>query len=177
MYGRDADRRYRDEAYAAGADRAWRFWAGNCSISRDTLTDVGLYDEEFRDYGWEDTDWGYRLRAAGVPIVLDPELETDHHIASTTTAIRVDRSYRSGLAERRFMNKFALTDHPFRAAPVAPTPWTRLVHATSSLSQSQRMMLARLVDRVGSVLPKAVGRRSIGLLVESSHRGGSDQGA
>ncbi len=42
------------------------FYSGNCSIRRDVLLAVGLFDEAFRAYGNEDLELFVRLAAAGV---------------------------------------------------------------------------------------------------------------
>ena len=86
-------------------DTRWRYWGGNVSVDRETWDRVGPYDEGYRGYGWEDVDWGYRVHSAGVPITVVPGLETDHHIAATTTAGRALRAYYSGSARRRFEAK------------------------------------------------------------------------
>ncbi len=43
----------------------------NASIQRQVLIDVGMFDEGFRVYGWEDFDLGLRLEARGVRRVFD----------------------------------------------------------------------------------------------------------
>lgn len=40
----------------------------NCSIGRDFLIRNGLFDESFREYGYEDVELGERLRAKGLKI-------------------------------------------------------------------------------------------------------------
>ncbi len=54
---------------------------------------VGEYDESFREYGWEDIDWGYRLHRLGVPIVVPSGFTTLHHGPVTTTVERALRAY------------------------------------------------------------------------------------
>jgi hypothetical protein len=65
----------------------------NASLPRQVLLDVGMFDEGFRVYGWEDFDLGLRLEARGVRRVFDagaiayhvqpvPEVETlPRHLA------------------------------------------------------------------------------------------------
>ncbi len=101
--GLDADLRQRAYAYAAPAEHCWRYWAGNVSVDRDSWDGWATYDAGFRAYGWEDVDWGYRLmRGSASRSTVVPELETDHHIAATTTAGRGVRAYYAGSASRRF---------------------------------------------------------------------------
>ena len=133
-YGRPADARFREDAYRAPADTTWRYWAGNVSVTRDTADRVGPYDEGFRAYGWEDVDWGHRLHLLGVPVVLEPGLETTHRLSAVTAASRVERAWFYGAARRAFVAKHGRTE-------LAPRPpdsvWTRAVALT-----------ARGVDRV-----------------------------
>lgn len=165
VYGRDADERFRRDAYATPSDRTWRFWAGNCSITRDTWKRVGPYDPEYRLYGWEDVDYGYRLHEAGVPVQLAPELETPHRVAAVTTEIRARRASHSGAARRIFERK-----HPEAGLPGAVPPWSLWNGMVRALSRvpipSDRRGAA--VDRVLPHLPAAMGRKLVALSVESA---------
>ena len=42
------------------------FWTTNVSARRLDLLDAGLFDEDFTEYGWEDLEFGDRLRARGL---------------------------------------------------------------------------------------------------------------
>lgn len=44
------------------------FLTGNASVSRKHLIEVGLFDEAFQGYGFEDLELGYRLQKAGIQI-------------------------------------------------------------------------------------------------------------
>lgn len=43
------------------------FWSLNFAVQRDSWEETGGFDESYRGYGGEDTDFAYRARAAGVP--------------------------------------------------------------------------------------------------------------
>jgi glycosyltransferase involved in cell wall biosynthesis len=88
---------------------------------------IGPYDESYRGDGYEDVDWGYRAHLAGLSIEVLPELETDHHVAATTTADRALRAYYSGSALRRFEAKHDLPASPRKALD----PWNLAVRAAS----------------------------------------------
>ena len=174
-YGRPADERFREDAYRAPADTTWRYWAGNVSVTRATADRVGDYDEGFRAYGWEDVDWGHRLHLLGVPVVLDPALETTHRLSAVTAASRVERAWFSGAARRQFVAKHGLTD----LAPRRPdSPWTRAVAvAARVLTESRARRAGRAADAVAHVLPRRVAHALVALLVEGASTAGYRHGS
>ena len=174
LYGRRADEAIRQAAADSPDDQRWRFWAGNVSVSRATWEDVGPYDTNFRFYGWEDVDWGYRLWTSGVPIVIDPELATTHHAASDTTAKRIQRAFYSGAARDRFERKHGRDMYP--PAPEPSSAWTRLVSGVAgNLSESRVTRLGKAIDGATTHAPEPLGRRLIGLAVESSFKAGHER--
>lgn len=169
VYGRDADERFRRDAYSAAPSVVWRYWAGNCSITREVWESVGPYDPEYRLYGWEDVDYGYRIIAAGFEVRLAPELETPHRVAAVTTAIRARRAFHSGAARRLFERK-----HPQAGLPSAVPGWSlwnALVRGLSRVPLNPAR-LAGVVDALLRFLPRGVGRKLVALSVESSALGG-----
>lgn len=166
-YGRAADGNFRREAYAAPSQSTWRYWAGNCSTTRTLWNSVGPYDPDFRAYGWEDVDWGYRLHRLGVPVRLVPELETPHHVAATSTASRVLRAFHSGAARRIFEAKHG--DVLASAVPPLDSVWNAAVRITARVTgRSALRTAARLIDSAAQWLPLPVSRKAIALLVESA---------
>ncbi len=169
VYGRRWDEEHRREAYAAHADERWRFWAANASVDRETWERIGPYDEGYRAYGWEDVDWGFRLRTAGVPIHLVKELETEHHLAAVTTAGRGVRAYYSGSASRRFEAK-----HGFDVRTAQRRdPWGLAVSGVSRvLNERTVSAMGRAVDRVADRLPSPVAAKAVALVVEAGSLAG-----
>jgi GT2 family glycosyltransferase len=53
--------------------RIWDFYGGNFSIRKDLILDVGLFDESFKVYGYEDVELVHRLLKAGVKIIFSPD--------------------------------------------------------------------------------------------------------
>lgn len=178
VYGRQWDERFRRDAYAVPSDATWRYWAGNVSVTRDTWDRVGPYDTAFRAYGWEDVDWGYRLSKAGIPIVLDPRLETEHRIAATTTATRTQRAFYSGAARQRFEIKHALD-----ATPTEPSnAWEKMVHAMSlGLDERRAQRLGAVIDAGSRLVPDRLAGKVVALAIDAAaragHRGGATVGA
>jgi len=42
------------------------FWTSNVSVAKKYLFEVGLFDEDFKEYGWEDLELGRRLKKHGL---------------------------------------------------------------------------------------------------------------
>lgn len=173
-YGRHADEQFRDTAYRVTATRAWTYWGANVSVTREIYDRVGPYDTTYRTYGWEDVDWGYRLHALGVPVVVAPELETEHRVSSTSTAIRTKRAYLSGAARNTFEGL-----HGPSAIGVPERPdgvWGNLVRGTSArLDETSLERYSGITDRALPWVPTWVGRKLVALLVESAAIAGYDR--
>lgn len=170
-YGQARDQLFRDEAYRRPADQRWRYWAGNVSVTREDYDRVGPYDTTFRAYGWEDVDWGYRLHRTGCPVVLAPELETEHHLAAVTTELRVTRAFHSGAARARFLAKHG-PDALGASAPGGGV-WNALVTATSRRAGLARLQAwARHADRTIDRRPAWFAEKQVSWLVESAARSG-----
>ena len=54
------------------------FATGNVAISRDLLLKVGLFDNSFSLYGWEDLELGERLKKFGTKLIKCPEAKGFH---------------------------------------------------------------------------------------------------
>ena len=169
VYGKDADEGFRRDAYGSAPSMAWRYWAGNCSITRAIWDSVGPYDPEYRLYGWEDVDYGYRIHKAGFEVRLAPELETPHRVAAVTTAIRARRASHSGAARRLFERK-----HPQAGLPDAIPGWSLWNALVRGLSRIplKPARLGSVVDALLRFLPRGVGRKIVALSVESAALGG-----
>lgn len=169
VYGQLQDERFRREAYATAAERRWRYWAGNVSVTRAQWERVGPYDTAFRAYGWEDVDWGYRLWQSGAGVVLDPSLETPHHVAATTTEVRAMRAFASGAARARFLAKHG----PVIPSPPARGAWGRATSVAGRIgSEVIVRALARGVDSMIEHVPDPIARKAVAFTVETASRAG-----
>jgi GT2 family glycosyltransferase len=65
-------------------------YAGNLSIRRDLLLEVGAFDEAFSIYGHEDYELALRLDKAGVELVFSPEAVAHQHYEKTFAALAHD---------------------------------------------------------------------------------------
>ncbi len=172
-YGRRYDASVRAGAYQGTLGDERFFWAGNCSVTRATHDRVGPYDEQFRAYGWEDIDWGFRLAAAGVRIVLDPRLETVHHAANNDTVTRLRRAYSSGVARVRFDAKHGTSYAPEPGPGLKGRAWHAAVTAAADRATPDR--LARWGARIDTALtwvPPALGYRLVAGAVDAAAMAG-----
>lgn len=68
----------RGVANPSGLD--WRyFFPCNISLKTRFLRENGLFDEDFRTYGWEDTELGYRLSKHGLRVLYNPRAVGYHY--------------------------------------------------------------------------------------------------
>jgi glycosyltransferase involved in cell wall biosynthesis len=55
------------------------FYCGNLSMKPDFLRENGLFDEDFKAYGFEDTELGYRLEKKGLRLLYNPRAIGYHY--------------------------------------------------------------------------------------------------
>jgi len=53
-------------------------WSANISLPLEVWQRVGGFDEGFREYGGEDTDFGIRVAALAVPVIFEPRALSYH---------------------------------------------------------------------------------------------------
>ena len=126
-----------------------------------------------RAYGWEDVDWGYRLSRPASRSTSSPGLETDHHVAATTTAGRGVRAYYAGSASRRFELKHGVDGSPTATRGLAPGgAGSRAASGAGHSARARWPRWAEAVDRVADRLPAAVATKAVALLVEAGSAAG-----
>ena len=158
---------YKRQAYALPAEQQWRHWAGNVSVPRALHEELGGYDPDYRRYGWEDVDFGYRLHVAGYPVEIRPELETRHHAAAVTTYTKARRALHSGSARQIFIAKHGADALGGDRAPGGP--WGAAVRAVAALSTERTIQYSSaVVERAAAVLPAPIARKLIALQVEAA---------
>lgn len=172
VYGADANRATYAYAHALPPGETWRLWSANVSVTRATYDRVGDYDGAFREYGWEDVEWGYRLHELGIPVVVADDVEALHHSAAINTWMRASRAFYSGRARLRFERKHGPVypaSPPSKRAPV----WNGLVSAASrTITADSLPGWCALADRLLPVLPGYVATKLVALIVEASAQSG-----
>lgn len=166
-YGIRADEAIRQQAFATPPERTWQWWSGNVSSTRDDFHRVGGYDEDFRAYGWEDVEWGYRLHQLGREILVAPGFTTLHHGPVTSTTERVQRAFHSGEAYRKFISKHGPEARTFTR--LDRSPWNALVRVGSALSTERSLgFVGRTLDRTLDKLPEWPAEKLVALAVQSA---------
>lgn len=80
------------------------FLSGNLSIKKETIVKAGMFDEDFKSYGWEDIELGYRLNKMKVPLFYLPSAKNYHYHFVTDTDM-VARKYNMGKSAAIFYKK------------------------------------------------------------------------
>jgi GT2 family glycosyltransferase len=82
-------------------------WGANFSVRRRTWREVGGFDEVFRSYGGEDTDFGLRVLGLGVPLVAEPRA-LSHHLHRVSYAGFRRNAFEAGRATVRISRKHGI---------------------------------------------------------------------
>jgi glycosyltransferase involved in cell wall biosynthesis len=69
------------------------FWSSNASVKKKHLLQVGLFDEEFKVAGGEDTELAYRLEKAGISFVYEEKAICYHQPVSLQELMERQRSF------------------------------------------------------------------------------------
>lgn len=89
------------------------FWAGCGAVKRQTLIDVGMFDEvEYRKPEIEDVELGYRLRDARHRIVLDPRAQCTHRKRWTLRGMITSDFSRRGVPWARLLARRGMITSP-----------------------------------------------------------------
>jgi GT2 family glycosyltransferase len=90
--------------------KAWQklkwsyFLSGNLSVHKEALVEAGLFDENFKGYGWEDLELGYRLNQMKIPLYYLPSAINYHRHPVTRTDM-LKRKYEMGKSAAYFYHK------------------------------------------------------------------------
>lgn len=80
------------------------FYTSNISLPQQRFIDCGGFDEDFREYGWEDIELSLRLKERGLKIVYNPEALA-YHFHPTSLASFCQRQMKVGYSALCFFNK------------------------------------------------------------------------
>ncbi len=93
------------EKYKAGDQLDWYYFlTGNVSFPKSLFIVEGGFSEDFKNYGWEDLEFGYRLKKRDVPLYYLPAAINFHYHVITDEE-KADRKYVMGQSAQIFINK------------------------------------------------------------------------
>lgn len=171
VYGDAQDVLHREHAYALPPEQQWRHWAGNVSVPRVLHEQIGGYDPDYRQYGWEDIDYGYRLHAVGYPVRIVPEVATRHHAAAVTTHSKAVRALHGTAARNLFIRKHG--PGPLGGVGAPRGVWGAAVRAVAAVTtESTLARSSAVIDALADRLPAPVARKLIALQVEGASEAG-----
>lgn len=141
---------YQRYVHQTSREDAFTFWGACGAIRRLAFESVGGFDERYREPSVEDIELGYRLRAAGHRLALDPTLEVTHLKRWTATSLIVSDVFRRAvpwtsliLRHRRFDRDLNLTLS--RRIAVGAAAVLVLALAASPVSIAARWIAAAVV--------------------------------
>jgi glycosyltransferase involved in cell wall biosynthesis len=80
------------------------FYTSNISLPRKFFIESGGFDEDFREYGWEDIELSARLKKVGMRIVYCSKAKAFHHHPTTISSF-IQRQRKVGLSALPFLEK------------------------------------------------------------------------
>jgi len=120
------------------------FWTSNVSVPMALLGEVGVFNESFSEYGWEDLELGLRLRHAGVPSLFARRAVVYHH-KPRPTAKSIPGIVRQAKAQARTAVQFrALHPHWRVALATGQTKAHALLHRALRSAKFSRALLTVL---------------------------------
>jgi glycosyltransferase involved in cell wall biosynthesis len=85
------------------------FLSGNLSCPKKVLIKSGMFDENFKGYGWEDIELGYRISKLGIPIVYNGNA-INYHYHVWGNKDEISRKYKMGKSAVHFFKKHPSTE-------------------------------------------------------------------
>lgn len=117
-------------AAATAPSEPFTIWGGNCSVRRDVFQRIGGFDGElFKTYGCEDTDFGLRALAVGIPPVYEPRASSFHlHSCSYASLRRQARQEGAAVARLNARHRPGLlaAARPTRLTSALVAGWRRV---------------------------------------------------
>ncbi|HET9847223.1 MAG TPA: glycosyltransferase [Candidatus Dormibacteraeota bacterium] len=126
--------------------REWTLWGGNFSVRRQLWRAIGGFDETFREYGGEDTDFGLRVAALGIRYVFEPAAVA-YHLHRVSQASFRARALTEGRALVRLAAKHGRPIESFAGGSVR-RPLDRLIVWIWTRSPKAGQRIGRLTSGI-----------------------------
>jgi GT2 family glycosyltransferase len=122
----------RDVDFVTGASLA---------ITRKALETVGELDEGFAPIYYEDLDWCYRARAAGLRVVYQPQAKLVHHESATTATFNYEQMFALNHGRLRFVFKHWALDRLLTEFGPDESEWVAAMDRNEELMTARRAYL------------------------------------
>jgi glycosyltransferase involved in cell wall biosynthesis len=101
----------------------YTFITNNISVTKKVLRLVGGFDPDFKEYGFQDQELGYRIRLRGFKFKINPNAIGYILSAKTPTAKRLDKQRQAGRSAVLFYRK-----HPWGGLQIGVNPLNVLLY-------------------------------------------------
>jgi glycosyltransferase involved in cell wall biosynthesis len=121
-------------------DPFYTFITNNISVRRRVIEEVGGFDEDFKNYGFQDSELGYRIKRKGYLFAWAPKAVGQIFACGISYEQSRERARQVGLSARIFARK-----HPEGKWKVGINPANHLFYCLTSLDESRfvRSWIAR----------------------------------
>lgn len=127
------------------------FWAGCGVVTAQAFRGVGMFDESFRRPQIEDIELGYRLRAAGGRIVIQPRIQGTHYKAWPVLPM-----LRTDLVDRAIPWVRLLMSSPPKGRTPTPSLGGREIAGTAAVAASLLLAAASFIWSSAALLTVAL---------------------
>lgn len=118
------------------------FAAGNASVRREHALKAGLFDEGFTELGWEDIEFGIRLKKLGLRVQFNPRAIGYHYKPGLPDyQAVVDYARQQGRMAVRFYRKHRI---PEVALATGLNPWAMAIDRLASVGDWDLRLATRL---------------------------------
>lgn len=122
------------------------FWTSNVSVKREYLIKAGLFDEAFKEYGWEDLELGYRLRKLGLKCRYNKHALAFHYKRKPVAA-DLSAMLRQAESKGRTAIIYVQKHHNLRVQCATGVHWPRLLlHSVINAGGFLRKFCANVVE-------------------------------
>jgi len=81
----------------------FKYFRANASFKKSEFQNMQLFNENFKIWGYEDVEFGYRLIKNGFKFIYNPSAIAYHHLCENDFSIRCSRNYNCGRNKAYFV--------------------------------------------------------------------------
>jgi GT2 family glycosyltransferase len=139
--------------------RIWDFYGGNFSIKKELITEIGLFDESYKAYGFEDVELANRLLKSGINIIYSSEAKCIQHYSDDYRGV-ARKTINTGKNSIHLVSTYPETFNELKLIEYNFTGWKwRALRLTliwlSILVPMTTNLIIFLVDQIGKRKPQS----------------------